>query len=519
MATTTPTRTVAFKSGATYYIFNKAKTGLIAIPFKETDPDYTLWEDINDLNNLSAQQCLLISGMSMYIHSNIDDDAYKVSMGTYSVLETTDTTHYALTGYGGINSIDITGSETCRVLLSFDGRQTWHRYDTKTSKWLVSHIDDIYSEGNTVKEVNSFNKAIYALLFKKNCTLDYAISVTNTENITSVVLNLPENSAPVIELLEITANQTTHKLNVAFKVEVDDPEGDNISYRITRKFGNNKEIELETGDLPPVFGDLTYVFDPADWEIGNNVITFTYTDEKGKFSSKSITVTKVNEPMSIVTSYDKGKINYLIDDKDHDGGKFKIELNGEVLEDYQSSYMDVPISGAYEIPAGKVKFGETNTLKIYYKENIYNAPEQVSVTTFEGKYYGVLFVDVSNTDPDSNNKPNKEHYYSTSLGEFIKSLKIPPVYCSRESSSYEVGLINTSDTDYSKVTVYPTVVNTHYSIKISTTNSPFTPMDSITFTDVKQDEEKPRTFFVKVISNDETSAIVNDKIELVASND
>ena len=55
---TTPTRTVAFKSGATYYIFNKAKTGLIAIPFKENDPDYTLWEDINDLNNLSSQQCL-----------------------------------------------------------------------------------------------------------------------------------------------------------------------------------------------------------------------------------------------------------------------------------------------------------------------------------------------------------------------------------------------------------------------------------------------------------------------------
>ena len=132
MATTTPTRTVAFKSGATYYIFNKAKTGLIAIPFKENDPDYTLWEDINDLNNLSSQQCLLVSGMSMYIHSNIEDDAYKVSMGTYSVLETTDTTHYALTGYGGINSIAITGSETCRVLLSFDGRQTWHRYDTKT---------------------------------------------------------------------------------------------------------------------------------------------------------------------------------------------------------------------------------------------------------------------------------------------------------------------------------------------------------------------------------------------------
>ena len=93
------------------------------------------------------------------------------------------------------------------------------------------------------------------------------------------------------------------------------------------------------------------------------------------------------------------------------------------------------------------------------------------------------------------------------------------MYYGRESSSYEVGLVNTSDTDYSKVTVYPTVVNTHYSIKISTTNSPFTPLDSITFTDVKQDEEKPRTFFVKVISNDETSAIVNDKIELVASND
>ena len=90
-------RVFAFKDNiGVYYVFNSAKTSLLGITFDISNPDYSRWEDIANLSTLTPDQLRLVSGLSLCIHSDIEDDEYNVRMDTYAVTTTTDYTHFLL---------------------------------------------------------------------------------------------------------------------------------------------------------------------------------------------------------------------------------------------------------------------------------------------------------------------------------------------------------------------------------------------------------------------------------------
>lgn len=505
-------RKIAFKSGGLYYKFNSAKTGLVGIPFKESDPDYSLWEDISDINGLSTNQYLLLSGMELHIYSPIEDDNFDISFDNYGLLQTTDYTHYMLKGYGGINSIAITGSNTCHVLLSNDNRNTWMYYDTTKKEWVKSPLSKIYSASNTVAQINGFNAATYKGFFKRKGTLDYAIAVNNTENISKVVLNLPSNMAPIINSIAVTANATTHKAKVVVEVDVDDAEGDDMTYKITRSFGNTvRNVLIDSGDVNPQSnGKLKYIIDPASFEIGVHTLTFTYTDSKGLSSSKSVNITKVNDHVALTESLNKYILSFTLIDTEADKSRYQIKLNDEILEDFKD-YEKTPISVTYKLPLDKIKFGENNKVEVLFQDDIYNSDISTHTINFIGEYYGVLFTDISNSDPDDSGKRNKYHYYSDSLEGVIKSLNIPPVIWERESKAYEIGVLNNSEADFANVTIYSTDINDKYAVLVSD-KMPFDyDQGSVTFKNIAVGDESNH-FYVKVVSKIRDTADIDTNI-------
>lgn len=505
-------RKMAFKSGGLYYIFNSAKTGLVGIPFRESDPDYSLWENLSDINGLNTDQYLLLSEMEMYIYSPIEDDNFDISFDNYGVLQTTDDTHFMLKGYGAINSINITGSETCRVLLSNDNRKTWKYYNTTTSKWETTPLSKIYSTNNTVKQINGFVAAIYKDLFKKKGTIDYAIAINNTENIQKVIMGLPANMAPTIISAKVTANATTHKSKVAIEVEVDDPEGDDLTYKITRSFGSTvKDVLIDSGDVNPQSnGHLKYILDPASFEIGVNTLKFTYTDSKGLSSSATVNITKINDHVVLTENLNKYILTVALTDTEFDRSRYQIKLNGEIIEDFKD-YKRVPITINYKLPLDKIKFGENNKIEVSFQDDIYNSDIQTHEINFIGEYYGILFTDISNSDPDDSGNRNKYHYYSDSLENIIKSLDIPPVIWERESKAYEIGVLNNSEVDFADVTIYSTDINDKYAVLVSDK----TPFDynqgSVTISNLAVGDTSHH-FYVKVVSKVRDTADINTDI-------
>lgn len=119
MSNAIPDRYVSFKKNGQYYVFNNLKTGLKLIPFREDNPDYTLWEDGSILETLTPEQVLKLRGYELKIYANTSND-YKVQCDNYQITQTTDYTHFFLTGFGGIISMNVTATKTAHVLLSFD---------------------------------------------------------------------------------------------------------------------------------------------------------------------------------------------------------------------------------------------------------------------------------------------------------------------------------------------------------------------------------------------------------------
>jgi len=569
-------RLCAFRSSLVpqYYVFNDDKTALIPIKFNPSDPIYAAWMDPNELNNLTEEQCVKVAGYYLELYSDIEDDVYNVTMENYDILQTTDKSHFILSGFGGILGMKFADtSTTCHIILSFDNRQTWVYYDSVTGEWKKTFLSRIHtSQSNTIQQVNNFGEAIFAKIFKKHCNLDYAIAIENSEHVGSVTLSLPDNYGPTIIALDITGDEdgddqiSTHEKKVNVFAHIDDPEGDDVFYEIRRKF-KGKEMEgfngvppIESGKCNPYAnGKYYYTIDPKNFEIGMNEIIFVFTDEKGDSNQASIFINKINTDAVISLSVFRDKLTYSIVDEDSDKGKYRIRINdvdiltpgyvpaekpgidsnGDAagtqeepikLEDDMvtgwSEIMDVPIevtdNNPMQIPWDKIKFGVINTITIEFQEEFYNAVKLKSSVDFIGTYFGILFVDPAepfyiNNDPT---KPNINHYYSTSLGEVLKKIQLGGVTHTQNSKTVEVGVINLSGEKISQAVINGfTNKDENYRVSVSTSET-FNPLsdnltihfDNIDNYDPTAEKPDMRRFYVKLFSLDTVNADVDDMI-------
>lgn len=522
-------RYIAFKKADHYYVFNDSKTGLKMIG---NNKDYLLWNDASILETLSAEQIVKVSGYELVIHSNTDKN-YKVQCIAYQTTTTTDYTHFVLTGFSSIINMKFVATETAHVLLSFDNRKTWKYYDKSTNKWVDSDLEKIYFKSNTVSEINSFTQNIFSLLFTKNCTLDYAIALTSAETLTSVSLSLPINTAPIFTKASITtlgmsgSEPITHKESIAVHVEVDDLDGDQLSYKFHLDYPNPNEYVdgnyvpgrdylLEEGIIDKNSnGKLDLLCNSDHWTVARHAVYVTITDTKGYSKRIYFYLTRVNQKISCSAVVNKDILSFSINDKENDKTRYQIFLNGELIQDYQD-FEETPCNKSIQLPLEKIKFGEKNHIRINYQEDIFQNLENDDTSTyyfdldFIGEYYGVLFIDISNSDPDENNRPNKYHYYSDSIGEVIKKLTIPPIVQGYRSQAFEIGCFNNSNKDFKYVSI-----KSMYNIKdqmalLVSSKNPFDENEGmVEFYNLKVGET--RNFYVKLVSYDGTGTVDDSK--------
>ena len=574
-------RLCAFKNPAygTYHVF--VDEALATIEFDPNNPDRSKWMDATLLNSLNQSQLNKIVGFDLIMFSDVEDDVYNINISNYDILQTTDDSHFILGGYASLNAMTFNNTSTTNhVILSFDGRKTWWYLDIAESKWKKTYLSQIYTDkSNTVEEINKFTKTTFDPMFKKYCTLDFAMSLNNNEYFGDVVLTLPPNQGPQIKKLTITGDvdQTgeieTHKNIVKVIAEVDDMEGDQFSYKILRSFNGATpaivDKEIASGDCDNTKTKFTFNLDPADFEIGVNIIKFVFTDEKNASTSKTINITKINENAILAASLVGDKLSYTVIDNDtDDGGKIRIRIkysmaeeekiendNGNtkpgitVIKNYEyiitpeyiplpkdqdpfdeihddegwSEHINAPINinETIKIPWETIGFAVENEIIVEYKEDIYNAPTKIQSIKFTGSYFGLLFVD--NTQPFKiSNVPNKDFYYSTSLGETIKKLDLLNTYHTKNSITKEVGLINLSDEIIPKAVIRGFEdKDKHYRVCVSSTeNFNMSSLTEIAFRNIYPydpdniNEDNFKRFYVKLFSLDKTNWKVDDFVKV-----
>lgn len=539
-------RLCAFKDPETgvYYNFNGDNLSSIG-----TNPDYSIWMDATLLNSLTQTQLNKIGGYDLVFYTDIEDDVYNINVSNYDVFQTTDTSHFSLAGYAYLSKMVFNDTTTSNhVILSFDGRKTWWYYNSNEAAWKPTNVKQIYTErSNTVAQINALTKDQFDLMFKKHCTLDFAMAINNSEYFGSVTLTLPPNQPPKILALEIKKNAETHKKKINIFARIDDMEGDTVSYKILRSFTSTTQgipsvtdAEVESGDLDPNKTDFYFNLDPADFEIGTNTLKFTFTDEKGASISQTLIINKTNQEAMVSATLNGDKLTYSVidldvEDENIDGGWIRIintytkretketidvhtqkPVTVTVNKTYRhiitpgyidtrtdpteqigenqgwSDYIEGPIdfTKTIQVPWDTIEFGIDNILTIEYKEDIYNAQIKVVTIPFIGTYFGILFVDHTQEpyriDGDPN-KPNQNFYYSNSLGEVIKKINLNNVIHSQSSVTKEIGLINLTNDIIPSVTVKGFKnEGDNYRIYISTTETfDLTSLEEFTFLNVR----------------------------------
>lgn len=503
------TRVVAFKKDdGTYWIINSTGTMLISV----NADAYTDWMSAAQLTKYTATQLRLVSGLSLCIHTSATDDEYTVTVKEYGIEESTDDTSVNLKGFAGITSVTATATGDCRYAFSFDGRSNWYTYNTTQKDWVKIRKEEIIESGMTTTTLNSL-KTEWAKIFTRT-NLDYAIAIPSDATFTALNFAFPKNSAPSI--LSVTlSGENTHKDDINLNVKVEDVDGDDMSYKI---YLNDSAVPHMQGDVNPLsHGNLNFTFAANDLIVGSNKVRILMSDEKGDTSEKATTIIRSNDLPQLSAVIDNDILSFTFDDSDGDTVQYTIYLNDEVIVP-ETDFETVPFSKKINIPRDKIKFGEKNHIKFEYQDDIKEKPLCSQDLYFEGYYYGVLFV-ADNTGVDKkDSKGNKtnERFYSDSLGNILNKLLVKNLYRNKQSSVYEIFVLNRGNEPFKTVTVKPQVINKTVVMELSEQRTPFAPKEEIVFSNMAYDEY--RSFYVRLEAKDNFTGNYSNMILAEAAN-
>lgn len=497
-------RLAAFKKDDMFYIPNDARTGLKAVT-----QDVSTWMYAANLENMTARAITLLAGSELNIYTPIENDEYTVNVETYGTVETTDLTNIDLHGFAGINKMTVVGSNTCHIAISFDQRKTWWTWSTTGNTWIQILKKDVFSQGMTVATANALNAAQWGQKFART-SLDYIITVSTKEELASVTLTFPANSAPTINSISVTPSDV-HNETVNFNANIKDVDGDSISYEL---YVN--DILQTTGNIPAESsGNIVQEVSHELLNLGQNTVKFIATDEKGANVERTFTVTKSNYAPTLTGIVDNDRFSFTIQDAEGDKVRYRVLLNDEEIARL-TSYQKTPISGTLKLPYNKIVFGTQNKITVEYQDNIPNSTLCSTNMFFTGYYYGILFTSPELTDPrDAHGNLKDTRFYSNSLKEIVNQLIVKNLFRGRESSTYEIHVLNRSDHTISSATIYAENANKDVVIEMSPYRSPFEPQESITFKNIKFNDYG--TFYIRVSASEDFIGWFEDDINVTGT--
>ena len=488
-------RMYAFNSEDTYYVPNSTGETLLVVPENIKD----MWMTQSQLEALTSKTLKLVAGMDLVIYTTIEDDEYTVRLNKYDVTTTTDDTHISMKGTKCINKVTMTGSSSCKAMFSFDNRQHWYNFDTTTNEFKRANLGNIHEDGIPIATVQNITSAQWDQIFTRTF-LDYAVCVDAGEQFTDITVNLPGNTPPEIRKLELDIH-ATHRENINMAILVEDLEEDEMSYQL---FVNNSEEPYVESNLNPLsHGQIEIEIQNEDLNIGTNTLKFVILDEKGASREQTVTVTKTNALPQAFLTLNNDILTLLISDAEEDNVRYKLELNDEVLIP-MTEFQAVPIRLKYHLPRNKIIFGQQNTLKLTYEDDVKKYQTSTSTLNFVGSYYGVLFASASEDDGTGS------IFYSDSLGGILKKLEYANFYRDGQTPATEIYVLNRSSENVGDIVVYPQYESANVDVELSELRTPFEPLESITLSDIEYGGYK--TFFVRLKAKNGYVGIFKGKI-------
>ena len=448
-----------------YYIFNADYLTL-----SQTTSDPSGWNPDTILPSLTPASYKAVEGYQMAIVSDTTGNV-TTTFTTYDLITTTDATAIPLGGFSGITSFAAVGTG-CHIILSFDKRQTWHTFNVSTSTWEQVSIDNIYTNGMTIAQINAISTANIAKVFQ-HTQLDFAVALATGDEFGELKVVLPANSAPTISNI-VLAPATTHNTNVNVSFDVTDYEGDNVTCEV---FLNGAATAYYTNTFLDGTNTHTVLLEikVADLNVGTSALLIKAADNKTAVVQTTVYVTKTNTAPTVVGLLVNNVYSATVGDADEDKIKYRLYLNDVLLEDW-SDFIDQPLNMVYEIDRGKILYGVMNTLKIEYMDNI--SPTIYSLEEhFVGSYYGLLFCDTDKS------------FYTDSLKKILKRLDFKAIIKTKESDDKIVYIANKTNKEMKNVII--NVGDTgDIDIKMSLTKTPFENTHTISFDKIAVNEEK-----------------------------
>ncbi len=482
------TRKFVFVKNGIYYKPNAAQTRLVAV---NTNPDN--WMTQEDLENLSEDILFLVADYELEIYSTIPEDEYIVHLEGYDVCCTTDLTNISTKGMRHIIKATPAGSDTCKMLFSFDKRQTWYTFNSDTREFVQADYNNIYAAGTPFSIVPTITTEEWNQIFARTA-MDYAVAINSGETFESLTLTFPNNTAPDIEYITLSMDDI-HDQNIFIDVKVVDFEDDDMNYKL---YINNSSAAYVANNVNPLSkGKIRIEIKNEDLIVGTNTIRFVVYDAKGASNERTVTVVKSNEIPQAYGMVDNDLFSFTISDIDLDTVRYRIDLNDETIVP-MTSFSESPLIKVIRLPRNKIIFGRKNTVSLYYEDKIKQTPLRVFSIDFTGYYYGILFFDPAiqeKTNPDGS--ISNEQFYSTSVGDILRSLDVGTIFDHGTTQSYEIGVINLSNQRFVTAKVAWKPDNENVSLQLSKQRAPFI-SEPIEFYDLEQGDSD--TFFVRLKS-------------------
>ena len=352
------------------------------------------------------------------------------------------------------------------VLLSVSQQDGQTLYFNSSNKLLPSYYTvgcySAHSWGNG-------NGSIYAI--RRNVKLN------------SISITLPQNYAPALS--NITLDSTTTHSSAVLNMHIKDSEGDIAYYKVDV---NGKElIPYTTQNLSEY--DIILQIPSSYTSVGTNAINITTTDLLRTSDVQTIYLTKTDKAPTILTSlFNYGVLNTVISDDDNDSISYRLTLNGNVKVDWKELELG-PISIDYECNINDIIIGKQNTLLIEAKDSL--GVISSSEIDFIGSYFGLLF-------QDSNNNS-----YSNNLGKIIKKLDFGIIVSGNTTQVKDIEIVNNTINDLQNLEINNAISGSGYNIDLSDSNNPFTPQNSINFSQLNSGTSK--TIYARVDSKKDTT--------------
>lgn len=487
-------RMYAFSKDSIYYVPNSTGESLKAV----REDDKEKWLTQKQLEALTSRILRLTEGMDLVIYTSIEEDEYTVRLSKYDTTLTTDDTHISTKGTSHINSVTAEGSESCKMLFSFDNRQHWYTF--KDGEFKMIRLSLIHDEGIPLLTVKDITTEQWNQIFKRTF-LDYAVAVDAGQSFKGITLSLPGNSPPEINKFEMDIDEV-HKNNINLEIEVEDLEEDDMTYEL---YINDNEEPLISKALNPLAHGMIEITVPnEELEVGKNAIKFVIKDEKDAETVHEVNILKSNNMPEAHLMLNNDILNIVISDLDEgDKVRYSILLNDEELVP-MTDFKELPLKVKYALPRDKILFGEDNEITVVFGDDVKQYKTVSETMTFSGSYYGLLFADSLEDDGKGSS------FYSNSVGEILKALVFDNLYRNGQTQAEQIYIINRSSEKVEDIKIYPENLSNDVNLEISLNRTPFIPVNVISFSNIEYGGS--RSFFVRLKSTNDYTGKFSGRI-------